>query len=229
MHKFAHLSFALYILIAFGQLNAGGTAQAGDQKLLTSEQFWKQIDVRNKKPTSFRISNETVEVVANASVAFLYREIQPFMTSNPRLEWQWRIDQNIPATDQSVPKKDDRPLAVHLWFEDGGTSLLGTVSSLLGHPKVGHLITYVWGGKRASGTILPNPHYPKKGVIIILRNDPDGSTGWLSEKRDIVADFIKSFGTEPNLSTLRYVAVSGDTDDSQTSSRSRLRHFRITE
>ncbi len=202
---------------------------AGEQNLLASEQFWKKLDVRNKRPTDFQISNDTVEVVANGSVAFLYREIGPFMTSSPRLEWQWRIDRNIPATDQSVPKKDDRPLAIHLWFEDGGTSLLGSVTSLLGRPKVGHLITYVWGGKRPPGTILPNPHYPKKGVIIILRNDPDGSDGWQTEKRDIAADFRRSFGSEPKLSTLRYVAVSGDTDDSQTSSRSRLRRFRIAE
>ena len=206
-----------------------GASRAGDQELLAGAQFWKRIDIRNKKPTVFRISNETVEVDANASVAFLYREIQPFATPNPRLEWQWRVDQNIPATDQSMPKQDDRPVAVHLWFEEASTSLLGSVSSLLGRPKVGHLITYVWGGKRDPGTILPNPYYPKKGAIIILRNDPDGSTGWQSESRDIVADFRHSFGIEPDLSTLRHVAVSGDTDDSQTSSRSRLRRFRIVE
>ncbi len=222
------LFYAVCWLILTG-LAMGSRALAGEQNLLTGQHSWKQIDVRNKRPTDFRFSKDVIEVVADGSVAFLYREIRPFMSTKPRLEWQWRIDRNIPATDQSVPKKDDRPLAVHLWFEDGGISLLGSVTALLGRPRVGHLITYVWGGKRPEGTILPNPHYPEKGVIIILRNDPAGSDGWQSESRDIVADFKTSFGSNPKLSTLRYVAVSGDTDDSQTSSRSRLRHFRITE
>ena len=201
---------------------------AGEQNLLNGGSLWKRIEVRDKRPTTFRVSQESMEVVADGSVAFLYREIGPFMSANPRIEWQWRIDKNIPATDQSLQKKDDRPLAVHLWFDESSRSLFGSVSSLLGRPRVGHLITYVWGGTRPSGTILPNPYYPDKGVIIILRND-EGATGWRSEKRDIVADFKKSFGAEPDLATLRHVAVSGDTDDSNTSSRSQLRHFRIAE
>jgi hypothetical protein len=215
-----------FCLIAAGALGSTDV-EAGEQNLLKRQDPWKRIDLRNKRPTAFRISKGTVEVVANGSVAFLYREIQPFMGPKPRLEWQWRVDKNIPATDQSIPKSDDRPLAVHLWFDEGSSSLLGSVTSLLGRPRVGHLITYVWGGTRPAGTVLPNPHYPEKGVIIILRNDPDGSSTWLSERRDIVADFKRSFGKEPKLSELRYIAVSGDTDDSQTSSRSRLRRLSI--
>ena len=103
------------------------------------------------------------------------------------------------------------------------------MASLLGRPRVGHLLTYVWGGKREPGTILPNPYYPKKGAIIILRNAKTGAAGWRTEKRDIVDDFRRSFGKAPNLATLKYVSVSGDTDDTRTKSKSQIRAFKITE
>ncbi len=146
------------------------------------------------------------------------------------VEWQWRVTRDIPATDQSKVRADDRPVAVHLWFDDkSGKSLFGSVASLLGRPRVGHLLTYVWGGKRAPGAVLPNPYYPKKGAIIILRNARASTKGWRSEKRDIVADFRRSFGKPPNLTTLRYISVSGDTDDTRTFSKSQIRAFKISE
>jgi len=206
-----------------------GSSFAGEQRLLTQKSSWKQINVGQKPPTKFRIVHNVMEISADKSVAFFYREIQPVMSAKPRIKWQWRIDRNIPATDQTVVDKDDRPIAVHLWFDDGAGSLFGSAATLFGYPRVGHLITYVWGGKRPSGTILRNPHYPKAGAIIILRNGQTRTNGWRSESRDIAADFKASFGVDPKLSTLRYIAVSGDTDDSQTSSKSQLRGLNITE
>ena len=205
-------------------------AVAGEQKLLVQAKVWKRIDVNRKRPTQFKIAHNRMDVTADNSVAFLYRELDPVMTSRPQVEWQWRVTKNIPATDQTKARADDRPVAVHLWFDDkSGKSLFGSVASLLGRPRVGHLLTYVWGGKREPGTILPNPYYPKKGAIIILRNAKTGAAGWRTEKRDIVDDFRRSFGKAPNLATLKYVSVSGDTDDTRTKSKSQIRAFKITE
>ncbi len=208
----------------------GDMAVAGEQRLLGETKVWKRIEVSRKTPTEFKIARNTMEVVANKSVAFLYRELKPVMTARPMVEWQWRVTKNIPATDQGIARADDRPVAVHLWFDDkSGKSLFGSVASLLGRPRVGHLLTYVWGGKRAPGAVLPNPYYPKKGAIIILRNAKSNTKGWRTEKRDIVDDFRRSFGKSPNLATLRYVSVSGDTDDTRTYSKSQIRAFKITE
>ena len=96
-------------------------------------------------------------------------------------------------------------------------------------PRIGHLITYVWGGKQPAGSILRNPHYPDKGKLIILHDGTKRSKGWLHESRDIAADYRASFGKEPNLSKLRYVAVSGDTDDGSGQARARVRQFKMVE
>jgi len=221
------LVMTFFPIITFVSIISSGFA--GEQILLQKNASWKQINVGKKPQTKFHFSGNTLEITADKSVAFFYREIQPVMSSSPQLKWQWRVNKNIPATDQSIPNKDDRPLAVHLWFDDGPASVFGSIATLFGYPRVGYLITYVWGGKRAAGSILPNPHFPKAGAIIILRNGASPTGIWRSESRNIVADFKRSFGRAPKLSALRYVAISGDTDDSQTSSRSQLRNFKITE
>jgi len=220
------IKIAVFPIIAWAVTVSGSLA--GEQKLLAQKSSWKQINVGQKPSTNFRFSRDMLEISADKSVAFFYREIKPVTSSRPQVKWQWRIMKNIPATDQTAPGKDDRPLAIHLWFDDGKSSVFGSLGGLLGYPRVGHLITYVWGGKRPAGTIMPNPHFPKTGVIIILRNGNTETGDWRGETRDIVADFKQSFGVAPKLSSLRYIAVSGDTDDSQTSSRSQLRNFTIT-
>lgn len=228
MNKLLVLITALFFLFFAGAMMAERSF-AGEQNLLRQKSPWKQININGKEKTEFRLTREMLEIIADKSVAFFYREIRPVMSAKPRLKWQWRVIENIPATDQTIAKKDDRPVAIHLWFDDGKSSVFGSVATLLGYPRVGHLITYVWGGKRDSGTIVRNPHFPKTGVIIVLHNGYAKTGSWRSEARDIVADFRSSFGIEPKLTTLRYIAVSGDTDDSLTSSRSQLRKFRIVE
>lgn len=226
MFKLAILVFSTALITGIGIV----PAMAGIQELLAQSKPWKRIDLTNKRPTQFRIARANLDVMADKSVAFLYRELNPVMTRRPRMEWQWRVTKNIPATDLAKARADDRPVAVHLWFDDTvGNSLFGSVASLLGRPRVGHLLTYVWGGKRPPGTILRNPYYPKKGAIIILRNSNARTNGWQAENRDIVADFRKSFGKAPDLTTLRYVSVSGDTDDTKTLSKSQIRALRIVE
>ncbi|MEM6482343.1 MAG: DUF3047 domain-containing protein, partial [Pseudomonadota bacterium] len=91
-------------------------------------------------------------------------------------------------------------------------SLFGVVGSALGYPKVGHLMTYVWGAEEASGSVLRNPYYSKGRVIVLVgQNAPTGE--WRSVRRDIARDFSAAFGTTADLTSLRYIAVSADNDD----------------
>jgi hypothetical protein len=161
------------------------------------------------------------------SVAFYYRALNPRKKFGRRIAWRWRVDRTFPATDQAAKGGDDRPIAIHLWFEGRDGSPLGSLSSLLGRPRVGYQITYVWGGKRARGAIVDNPYY-KNGAIIIVRNGGTALGHWYAEIRDIVADFKRAFGFAPDLTTLRYVAVSGDTDDTAATSAARIADIRIS-
>ena len=66
------------------------------------------------------------------------------------------------------------------------------------------------------------PNYDK-GAIIIVRNGKAGAKGaWQLEQRDVVADYARAFGQKPDLSKLRYLAISADTDDTGTVSSARV-------
>ena len=217
--------------LLISMIAAGGVSSAwsASQDLLRGKGTWKILEVGNKPKTRFALHEGVLDITANRSVAFLYREITPPRSAMPKLQWQWRVDRDIPATDLSAKGKDDRPAAVHLWFEDNSASLSGALGSLLGKPRVGYLITYVWGGKQRAGSIIRNPYFPQKGMVIVLRDSRAKTGTWEMETRDIAADFKAAFGIAPKLSDLRHVSISADTEDTKTSSHSSIRKFRIVD
>ncbi|MGI9415442.1 MAG: DUF3047 domain-containing protein [Hyphomicrobiales bacterium] len=185
---------------------------------------WKLLKVKGKDVTRFAIvKDREMRVDAKGAVGFLYRQVSDLSEEKLTLRWRWRIDRQIPATDQARKGGDDRAIAVHLWFDDDKSgSLFGRLGSLLGYPRVGHLVTYVWGGVRDPDSVLPNPYYDK-GAIIIVRNGAAAENGsWRSEKRDVADDYARAFGRMPDLSKLRYIAISADTDDTGTESSARV-------
>jgi hypothetical protein len=182
------------------------------------------LEVDGRAPARFTIdANGEMRVDASNAVGFYYTEVSSANADNLMLQWRWSVDRPIPATDQSRVGIDDRAIAVHLWFDDDEQgSLFGIFSNLMGYPRVGHLVTYVWGGLRAPDSVLANPYY-EKGVIIIVRNVvPDESGVWYAEQRDVVDDYVRAFGRYPDLGKLRYVAISADTDDTGTESSARV-------
>ncbi len=180
---------------------------------------WKLLELPGKSaPHFFAKPDEVLEVSSDSAVGFLYREIDSSPDKDAVLRWRWTVQRTIAATDQAANGGDDRPLAVHLWFDDDESgSLFGFLGRMLGYPKVGHLITYVWGGTRGQNTIVPNPHY-EKGAIIILQNADSEIGRWYDEARDISSDYSAAFGELPNLTALRYMAISADTDDTRSTS-----------
>ena len=179
---------------------------------------WRVLEVPGKTPTRFMVSKGgQIKVTAQESVGFLYRRVASAGGTAMRLAWRWRVDQTPPPTDQAMKGMDDRPLAVHVWFEgeDGATgqwSLLDRIGAwMLNHPLPGKALTYVWGGTGQRGDRLPNPYLESTGHIIILRPGDSAVGRWFSESVDIAADYERAFGYRP--SRPAFVAISADTDD----------------
>ena len=191
---------------------------------------WELLKVPGKTAAQFALSKSgTIRVTAKSAVGFLYRPLQGSEAKGKQVDWRWRVDRSFPPTDLAVKGQDDRPLALHFWFDypANSSSLFGGIGSLLGFPRVGYVLTYVWGGKQSRGTVMKNPHYGK-GAIIVLRSGKAALGKWRREKRNIAGDFKRSFGHLPKPGTLKYVAVSGDTDDSRSESAASISNLRFT-
>lgn len=178
-----------------------------------TQDTWRELKVPGVARNQFVVHGDAFQIQSNASVSFRYFKIPKHREAPAQISWNWRVDAHSPVASQTTAGRDDRPLAVHIWFDDAAEkTLFGGIGTLLGYPKVGHLLTYVWGAKEPAGSVLPNPHYDK-GKIIVLVGD-DGSTGqWRTIKRDIRRDYHRAFGIAPDLTRLRYIAISADNDD----------------
>jgi len=214
------------VRIALGAAILAGGAAAGMAKgpSLIGTGPWKLIKLRGKDVTQFEVEkNQELKVEAKAAVGFYYTKLAGIADDKVMLQWRWRVDQQIPPTDQARKGGDDRAIAVHLWFDDDESgSLFGKLGGLLGYPRVGHLMTYVWGGVRDANTVMANPYYEKGAIIIVRNGKGPGKGGWQLEQRDVVADYARAFGRSPDLTKLRYLAISADTDDTGTVSSARV-------
>ena len=198
----------------------------------TSEQ-WRVVSVPNRKATKFAIDRTgTMNIRSDMSVAFFVREMkhpQEKVGANTirNISWQWRVDGDIVVTDLAHKGGDDRPAAIHLFFgkRQQQAGLFGNWFKRF--PPDGFALSYVWGGKRKAETVIDNPYFDN-GKIIIVRTAKDKAGTWRREKRDIAADLRRAFGDLSPLGSLRYVAVSGDTDDTQSQSSAKISNLRIT-
>jgi hypothetical protein len=179
---------------------------------------WRTISVPGKAETRFANGpGGVIKVSALNSAGFLYRRLSFDAAAASHLKWRWRVDMAPPPTDQSMKGMDDRPLAVHVWFDAEPESaspwtLMERVGAwLVDAPLPGKVLTYVWGGKGMRGDSLQNPYLGENGRLIILRPGTAPNGQWFTESVNIAADFEKAFGYMAPRP--RYIAISGDTDD----------------
>ena len=188
-----------------------------------------RLDVPNQPPAEFSFSaSGELTVKADKSVAFLYRAV---VTSpgdaDQWVKWRWRVDRSFPSTDLGAKGKDDRPLAVHLWFaDDREASVFGPLGWLFGYPHISHTITYVLGGDHPADSMVTNPYYDN-GVIYALRGRHMMARKWYSEMRDIRSDLARAFPGRSIMRTLKYISVSADTDDTASRSLARIAGLRM--
>lgn len=189
---------------------------------------WQSLKLTDGPPAEF-IGREdgSVEVITRSSTSMLYRAVETIADEKPLLHWRWRIDENTPATDQTVKGADDRPLALHLWFptskghRPGLFKRIGrSIVSAFGTPVPGKAITYIWGGTNPVGAKMANPYFKPDGILIVLRDGQEALGTWHEERIDYAADFEAAFGYDAP--TPRFVVISADSDDTQTSSRGRI-------
>ena len=222
----ARLSLSGLILAAAPLLPApaDGTTLAGSERRAPpslsqlEREGWRLLRVPGKAQAVFaKRGADSIGVVADKAVAFLYRSLARGMDPKRRLVWTWRVDQAVAPTDLSRAPGDDRSLAVHLVFPVDPDRLSFwrrmdlALTRIVAPPMAGMVLTYVWGGTHPEGTVLMNPYLHEQGRIIVLRGGDPPVGQWFREEVDFVADFTKAFGYGPP--TPSFIAISTDSDD----------------
>lgn len=176
---------------------------------------WRELTVPGERPNTYVATADVITIGSAGAVSFLYLPVAE--TRSMTLSWQWRVDRDFPATDLAAKGRDDRPLALHVWFpaadaRNSGGLVRGVLARMLGVPEWGRALTYVWGGTQSPGTRLGNPYMDGREGALIVRRDASTPTGtWLSETVDLAADYRAAFGAEAPAPS--FIALSSDTDD----------------
>ena len=114
----------------------------------------------------------------------------------PILTWRWKVERLIEKSDPTRKEGDDYSARVYVvfphWFP----------------PKTKSL-NYIWATRFRKEGFIPNPFF-RNAVMIAVESGPEHVGKWVTERRDIVADYRQAFEEDPPKAGA--IAVMTDTD-----------------
>ena len=136
---------------------------------------------------------------------------------NELLEWRWKVNRILEKADLNAKQGDDYAARVYVFFDVPLASLSFaerskiTVARMVAGTEVPTAaLCYVWDNKHPVGHTAWSP-YTKRVRKIVLQSGTAQVGRWMSEARDVAADFREAFGVEAPAVTS--VAVGNDTDN----------------
>lgn len=139
-----------------------------------------------------------------ASVS-IYREVKIDPKKFPVLSWKWKVTKLPKGADARNVESDDQAAGIYVVFP----RFPSFINS--------QLIGYVWETSVPEGTILRSRKNPMVHYIVV-RSGVDNLEKWMTEKRNVMDDYRKVFGSEaPKVGG---IALMIDTDDTLTNAES---------
>jgi hypothetical protein len=169
-------------------------------------------------------SSQGVQVISDGSVSLIWTRLPPSDGSASTAAWTWSVDISVPSTTLSQKGGDDRNLALYFVFMPPEVAKKNRNAGIRKLLKVreARVLMYVWGGNHAREVILPSPYLGARGKTIIRR--PAG-IGVFRESVDLATDYSRAFGAQKTV--LVGLALSSDSDDTETMVRARLQGLRL--
>ncbi|MSQ67433.1 MAG: DUF3047 domain-containing protein [Gammaproteobacteria bacterium] len=133
------------------------------------------------------------------------------------LQWRWRIRAPVASADLREKSGDDYAARVYVLFDYPRARLswttrakLALAEALYGQPLPTAALNYVWDNLQPVGTVRPNA-YTDRARLIVLESGAARAGEWVTETRDLAADFRAAFGEAPP--DLSGIAIATDTDN----------------
>lgn len=158
-----------------------------------------------------------VHAQADRSMSGLIHTVRVDTRRYPRLRWRWKISAPVTAADMTRKDGDDYAARVYVMFDYprerlgfGARMKLKAGEALYGQKLPSAALNYVWDNRQPAGTVRANA-YTDRARMIVLRSGPADAGTWVTETRDLRADFRAAFGEEaPEVVAL---AIATDTDN----------------
>jgi hypothetical protein len=188
---------------------------------------WKFASLPNKTPTRFTVVElggaRVLKVEADESYGNLIHSMHAQVGEKASLAWRWRVDKLVEDADLKTRGGDDSPakLCVFFAFDAGKLSLGERTRLALAHSTTGQdvpteTLCYVWDNKLPIDTGIPNA-FTKRIRMIVLQSGPAKLGQWVSQRRNLAADYQRMFAdeSEGKVPEVVGVAVSADADNTR--------------
>jgi hypothetical protein len=167
---------------------------------------WQAVTTRNVRPTQFDVVDQDGERVlmaysANASSSLTHPlDLDP--AGHRRLSWRWRVDELPQSADLANRNRDDYAARVCVSFEPDPDSVgfggraRRAIGNLFGDDTPPAALCYTWDNRHPVGHSAAHSGNDRIGLIV-LQSGEQHSGQWIAEERDVVADYLEHFGSEP--------------------------------
>lgn len=154
---------------------------------------------------------------AEAAMSGLTYPIRINIREFPLLQWRWKISAPIKSADMTTKAGDDYAARIYVMFDYpleklsfGTRAKLRIAESIYGQKIPTAALNYVWDNRQPVGTIQPNT-YTDRARMVVVQSGAAKAGQWVTETRDLAADFRAAFGEEaPDVVA---VALATDTDN----------------
>jgi hypothetical protein len=223
--------------IATAALWLAAPAAHADQAALTpfsaatgaqAPQPWRFTSLPNKAPTRFEVVHEgaqkVLKVEADQSYGNLVHATRVPLNTSTTLAWRWRVDTFVEDANLRTRAGDDGAAKLCVFFDlpverlsFGERTRLSLARRTTGEEVPSEALCYVWDKKEAKGTALVNAFTQRMRMVVLESGPADNPAAFVSERRNLLADYKRAFGEEAGdtLPDVVAVAVSADADNTQ--------------
>ncbi len=169
---------------------------------------WDEISFRGRTEYRLRTVDGRVAIAARGrhSASALIRPVETDLARCPILTWSWRVEELQRGADLRLRERDDVAASLFLLFGDPGFP---------GAPQRVPTLRYVWtSAVTATGAVIDSPYLPGTVRSLVIRSGVDGLGRWVTERRDVTADYRLAFGTAPP-TDIQAIALFTDNDQTR--------------
>lgn len=191
-------------------------------------QPWRFTTLPHKAPTTFDVVSQdgrrVLRVEADQSYGNLVHATHLSLGSAPVLSWRWRVDEFVAGADLRTRSGDDGAAKLCVFFDFPVERLpfaerakLALARSTTGEDVPSEVLCYVWDNKEPKGAALVNAFTQRMRMAVLESGAPATPGAWVSERRNLAADYRRAFGDEAGgtLPDVVAVAISADADNTR--------------
>jgi hypothetical protein len=183
---------------------------------------WELFHYKNiERHTDYRLVEEggriVVKAMADASASMLTRKIRIDPKEYPIVQWRWKVTNILKKGNVYRKDGDDYPARIYIAFKYDSDRLnyserikYEVARMLYGEYPPLAIINYVWASNASPGLMMPNS-YTDRAMMVVVESGEKNLNTWVSEERNIYADYRKAFKDEPPM--ISGVAIMTDTDN----------------